>query len=55
MLYFNNDEERTARVERMFEELTRKPAPPKLDARVPVTTPSHGPTSSSKIAKDGSS
>ena len=27
MLYFDNDEERLARVERIVEELTRKPAP----------------------------
>jgi hypothetical protein len=29
MLYFNNDEEQTARVEKMWEELHRKPAAPR--------------------------
>ena len=28
MLYFNTDEERAARVEKMFEELHRAPKPP---------------------------
>ena len=36
MLYFNNDEERLVRVERIFEDLHRKPAPLKSVARVLV-------------------
>ena len=38
MLYFDHDDERLARVETMFEELTRKPAPPRPGARVEVAT-----------------
>ena len=38
MLYFDQGEHRLARVETMFEELTRKPAPPKPVARVVVAT-----------------
>jgi hypothetical protein len=38
MLYFDHAEERLARVEKMIEELTRKPAPPRPAARVVVAT-----------------
>ena len=47
MLYFDQDEERLAHVETMFEELTRKPAPPKPVARVVVAT---GPPGSALLA-----
>ena len=47
MLYFDQDEERLARVETMFEELTRKPAPPRPVARVVVAT---GPPGSALLA-----
>ena len=38
MLYFDNDEERNARVERILEELTRRPAPSKPIKVQAVTT-----------------
>jgi hypothetical protein len=53
MLYFDNDEERLARVERLFEDISRKPAPPKRATNVLVATLLAAPPSS-MIAKAGS-
>jgi hypothetical protein len=39
MLYFNSDEERAARVERMFEELHRDPAPARPSTWIMLTDP----------------
>ena len=39
MIYFNHDEERAARVEKMFEELHREPAPLRPVAWILLTEP----------------
>lgn len=54
MLYFNNDEEQTAGVERTYEELHRKPAPPKPVARVVVVPAPPGAAAKPLIAKSQS-
>jgi hypothetical protein len=43
MVYFDHDEERLVRVERIFEGLTRRPAPPRPVARVVIATRPLGP------------
>ena len=54
MLYFDNDEERRVRVERMFEDTIRKPAPLKPPTKVLVVTGPAAPPSPT-IVKAGSS
>jgi|SoimicmetaTmtLPB_FD_contig_51_1385969_length_642_multi_2_in_0_out_0_1 hypothetical protein len=54
MLYFDNDEERLVRVERLFEDTVRKPAAPKRATNVLVATLLAAPPSP-MIAKAGSS
>ena len=54
MLCFDNDEERLVRVERLFEDTIRKPAPPKRATNVLVAAIQAAPPSP-MIAKAGSS
>ena len=54
MLYFNDDEERAENVERTYEELHRKPAPPKPVARVVVVPVAPGAAPKPLIAKSQS-
>jgi hypothetical protein len=54
MLYFDHAEERLARVDKIVEELARKPAPPRPATRVLVTTGPPGTASLKLVAKSQS-